>query len=152
MIDHLRGRLMKPRTAKISISGTSVETTPVFESFWKFAAERQSIFFRRLRGTNHSALTEDDVLQAYKFTNSYRASDRVSQFLIREVIYEEDVPSDPENQFFRIMLFKLFNKIETWQLLLHPRRTHKRLHRVCRRIDMQPWQLYGVPSANCRCN
>jgi hypothetical protein len=41
----------------------------------------------------------------------------VSQFLIRNVIYRDDLPCDETNQFFRILLFKLFNKIETWELL-----------------------------------
>ena len=53
----------------------------------------------------------------YKFTNVYRASDRVSQYLIRHVIYGESCPRRPDEVFFRIMLFKLFNKIETWGLL-----------------------------------
>jgi alpha-glutamyl/putrescinyl thymine pyrophosphorylase clade 1 len=39
----------------------------------------------------------------------------VSQFLIKHVIYEGD--QSPNELFFRIILFKLFNKIETWQLL-----------------------------------
>jgi len=51
----------------------------------------------------------------HKFTNAYRASDRVSQYLNRNVIYGG--PSDPTNLFFRVVLFKLFNKIETWKLL-----------------------------------
>jgi hypothetical protein len=42
-------------------------------------------------------------------------SDRVSQFLIKEVIYRGD--QSEEELFFRTILFKLFNKIETWQLL-----------------------------------
>jgi len=54
-------------------------------------------------------------MNEYKFTNAYRASDRVSQYLIRRVIYEGD--QKPEQVLFRILLFKLFNKIETWELL-----------------------------------
>ena len=52
----------------------------------------------------------------YKFTNAYRASDRVSQYLIRNVIYRDDMPKSPREVFFRIVLFKLFNKIDTWKL------------------------------------
>jgi hypothetical protein len=51
----------------------------------------------------------------HRFTNVYRASDRVSQFLIREVIYGGD--QAVEEIFFRTVLFKLFNRIDTWQLL-----------------------------------
>jgi hypothetical protein len=35
------------------------------------------------------------------------------------VIYRDDLPSTGEEVLFRIMLFKLFNKIETWELLEH---------------------------------
>ena len=57
------------------------------------------------------------MLSIYKFTNAYRASDRVSQYLIRRVIYRDDLPCSPREVFFRVILFKLFNKIETWETL-----------------------------------
>jgi GTPase SAR1 family protein len=88
----------------------------VYDTYWKFAAERQEVFFRRLAGGG-GPWTSDPVLSDYKFTNAYRASDRVSQFLIRHVIYDETRPTDPNEIFFRIMLFKIFNKIETWTAL-----------------------------------
>ena len=88
--------------------------TVVFDTYWRFAVERQAIFFRRME-KQQGPWTEDSILKEYKFTNAYRASDRVSQYLIREVIYKGD-PS-PEEVFFRIILFKLFNKIETWEML-----------------------------------
>jgi hypothetical protein len=87
--------------------------SPVYETYWRFAAERQSIFFRKIDG--EAPLTEDPILAEYKFTNAYRASDRTSQYLIREVLYAHD--ASPVEAFFRVMLFKLFNKIETWELL-----------------------------------
>ena len=59
--------------------------------------------------------TDDPVIARHKFTNAYRATDRVSQFLIRHVIYEGD--QSTSEVFFRTILFKLFNKIETWELL-----------------------------------
>lgn len=88
--------------------------TVVFDTYWRFAAERQRIFFRRARNEDWP-WTDDPILEAYKFTNAYRASDRVSQYLIREVICQGD--QEDEETVFRILLFKLFNKIETWQLL-----------------------------------
>ena len=91
-----------------------VRPTVVYDSFWRFAAERQAVFFRKLEG-EPPPWTEDPIIARYKFTNAYRASDRVSQYLIRHVIYEGD-PS-PEEVFFRTILFKIFNKIETWELL-----------------------------------
>jgi hypothetical protein len=111
------GDYQPPRQAGVCdavvIAGHKVVVTPVFHAYWRFAAERQEIFFRRLRRAN-AALTNDPVLNAFRFTNSYRASDRVSQYLIRNVIYRDDLPSDNVNLVFRVLLFKLFNKIETW--------------------------------------
>lgn len=88
----------------------------VYETYWKFAAERQRIFFKRVTDS-WGPWTEDRILQQFKFTNAYRASDRVSQYLIRRVIYRDDLPIDTNEVFFRILLFKLFNRVDTWQLL-----------------------------------
>lgn len=90
------------------------KTTKVFDTYWRFAAERQTIFFKRFKGEK-GPWTGDPILGNYKFTNTYRASDRVSQFLIRHVIYEGD--QEPREIVFRTLLFKTFNKIETWKLL-----------------------------------
>jgi alpha-glutamyl/putrescinyl thymine pyrophosphorylase clade 1 len=90
--------------------------TAVFDSYWRFAAERQAIFFRRLAGMP-GPWTDDPILARHRFTNAYRAADRVSQFLIREVIYGNGQSESPREMLFRVMLFRLFNKTETWQLL-----------------------------------
>ena len=92
------------------------KTTAVYDSYWRFAAERQRVFYRRALGQPWP-WTNNPVLGSYKFTNAYRASDRVSQFLIRNVIYRDDLPDTATDVVFRILLFKLFNKIETWQRL-----------------------------------
>jgi hypothetical protein len=88
---------------------------PVFDTYWRFAAERQEIYFRRLAGTR-SPWTADPVLSQYRFTNVFRATDRVSQYLIKEVAYANSALSE-RDQALRILLFKIFNKIETWELL-----------------------------------
>jgi hypothetical protein len=88
--------------------------TAVYDTYWRFAVERQMVFFRRLSNAS-PPWTVDPILDRYKFTNAYRASDRVSQYLIRKVIYADGF--DAVDTFFRILLFKLFNKVETWQLL-----------------------------------
>lgn len=90
------------------------QTTQVYDTYWRFAVERQNVFFRRVNGSE-PPWTNDPILTEYKFTNVYRAADRVSQFLIRRVIYDGD--QSPTEVFFRILLFKVFNKIETWELL-----------------------------------
>ena len=90
------------------------EPTVVYDTYWSFAVERQEVFLRRLEGCP-PPWTHDSILHHYKFPNAYRASDRVSQYLIRNVIYEG--PQSPEGIFFRTLLFKIFNRIETWELL-----------------------------------
>lgn len=92
------------------------KTTEVYDSYWKFATLRQDVFFNRFNGKSFP-WSEDEILKDYKFTNAYRASDRVSQYLIKNVIYNECLPNSPKEILFRILLFKLFNKIETWELL-----------------------------------
>ncbi len=89
-------------------------TTAVFDTFWRFAFERQEIFFKRVARLP-PPWTSDPVMLSYRFTNVYRASDRVSQYLIRRVIYEGD--QSEEEVFFRTLLFKIFNRIETWEIL-----------------------------------
>jgi hypothetical protein len=84
---------------------------PGFEVYWSFASERQKVYRRRLDG-HKTALTDDAVIGANRFTNAYRASDRVSQYLIAEVIY--DVPRDWIDTFVRILVFKVFNRVDTW--------------------------------------
>ncbi len=69
------------------------------------------MLFRRLRGD--AVLTRDAILRNHRFTNSFRAADRVSQFFISDVaggLDENDVV-------FRTLLFKIFNRIETWMQL-----------------------------------
>lgn len=90
------------------------QPTVAYDTYWRFAAERQEIFFRRWK-RQPPPWTLDAILSGFKFTNAYRASDRVSQFLIKDVIYQGD--QSEEEIFFRTILFKLFNKVETWQLL-----------------------------------
>jgi hypothetical protein len=91
-----------------------LKPTEVYNTYWYFAAERQNIFFRKVKNSN-SPYTKDPILSEYKFTNAYRASDRVSQYLIQNVIYSAEWR--PKDLLFRILLFKTFNRISTWELL-----------------------------------
>lgn len=88
--------------------------TVVFDSYWRFAAHRQRLFRARLARTP-DPVSSDPILSTFRFTNAYRASDRVSQYLIRHVIY--DRRRGFRDAFARTLLFKIFNRIETWELL-----------------------------------
>lgn len=89
-------------------------TSAVYDSYWLFATRRQRIFHQRVTGAP-PPWSDDPVLCDYRFTNAYRAADRVSQYLIRNVAYTGD-PACRE-VFFRVVLFKLFNRVSTWELL-----------------------------------
>ena len=104
----------KARTPDIHVPLSPAQPSVVYDTYWRFAVERQAVFFRRFTGEPYP-WTHDPILREYKFTNAYRAADRVSQHLIRNIIYEGD--DNIEEVFFRTLVFKLFNKIETWRLL-----------------------------------
>jgi hypothetical protein len=86
----------------------------IFDTYWKFAVLRQEVFFNRIKNLPYP-WTKDEIINTYKFCNTYRASDRVSQYLIKNVIYNDS--QNEEEVIFRILLFKIFNKIETWEYL-----------------------------------
>lgn len=129
---------------------SSATPTVVLDTYWRFASERQEIFFRRLEGKG-SPWTRDPILMAHKFTNAYRASDRVSQFLIKDVIYGSDLPQSVNEVCFRILLFKLFNKIETWRLLeqqfgavVYEEYSYKRYDQILSRAMSEGRRIYSA--------
>lgn len=91
---------------------TKPKRSAVYDFYWKFAAKRYEIFERRLLDPA-GPWTEDRVLRNNRFTNVFRASDRVSQYLITLQYRGEDI----KEVFFKTMLFKIFNKIETYTYL-----------------------------------
>lgn len=95
-----------------------IETTEVYDTYWKFAALRQDAFFNKIENKGYP-WSKDSIINTYRFTNAYRAADRVSQYLIRNVIYNQQFPESPKEVLFRILLFKLFNKIDTWELICY---------------------------------
>lgn len=92
-----------------------VPNDATYRYYFYFIQERMNIFWRKVNNANQ--LTDDPILQSYKFTNVYRACDRVSQYLIKNVIYNDLDSYSPEDVLLRILVFKVFNKIETWEYL-----------------------------------
>lgn len=112
--DHRRQqRTSRLRTRQHNVKPRSLSHSNVYDSFWHFAAERQRVFHGRMNKT--VPLTDDPILNKFSFTNAYRASDRASQYLIREVLYAGD--QEPVEIAFRCILFRMFNRIDTWRLL-----------------------------------
>ena len=87
----------------------------IYNLYWYFAYERQNIFYEKIND-KQAPWTDDEILREYKFCNVYRVNDRVSQYLLKNVIYGGKGYTN-EDMIFRIILFKLFNKESTWELL-----------------------------------
>jgi hypothetical protein len=83
-----------------------------YSSYWHFAVKRQNVFIKRLANP-YGPWTDDPAIRDNRFTNIFRASDRVSQYLI-DLQYNEQETSQI---FFKTILFKIFNKIETYHYL-----------------------------------
>ena len=90
--------------------------SPLYPTIWRFASERHSMYLKRLAG-HPPPWTDDAVLATYRFTNTFRAADRVSQYLIR-LVYDEFGESTPETLFLAVLLFKVFNRIDTWEAIV----------------------------------
>lgn len=92
-----------------------IKRQEIYDLYWYFACERQNIFLKKKAGLP-APWTDDKILQDYKFCNSYRVNDRISQYLLKNIIYNGK-KYDDKDIIFRIILFKLFNKEFTWELL-----------------------------------
>jgi hypothetical protein len=103
-----------PAQVVVRVAGRTLRPSPVFDTYWRFAAARQQVYEARLAGAPQP-WTDDPILGRHRFTNCYRAADRVSQVLIGQVVYQGSQVW--EEVFFRTLLFKVFNKASTWQLL-----------------------------------
>lgn len=99
------------------VAGREVFPSKVLASYWHLAAERQRVYHARLVGQT-APWTSDAIVARYRFTNAYRAADRVSQDLIR-VIYTGS--QNEEDVLLRVLLYRFFNKPETWQTLENAR-------------------------------
>lgn len=93
-----------------------MKPTPVFDTYWRFVAERQRMYERRLLDPV-GPWTSDPILSEHRFTNVFRASDRVSQRLIGDVIQGEGRSISPQEVFYRTILFKTFNSETTWDAI-----------------------------------
>ncbi|KAJ3742972.1 hypothetical protein DFH05DRAFT_1498814 [Lentinula detonsa] len=98
----------------ITVNGHVLKPTIVFDTFWRWCAERKSIDDRRRAGEPFP-WTEDEIMKTKFFCNTYRVLDKTSQFIIVEVVQKGS--QDPGEIVFRVFLFSIFTKIETWQWL-----------------------------------
>lgn len=91
-------------------------TTPVYDTYWRWIAERQAMYERRLVDPV-GPWTQDPVLAGHRFTNVFRVSDRVSQRLVRDVQYGPDRSQAIDEVFYRTIVFKTWNREDVWDQL-----------------------------------
>ena len=118
-VDRTAGNPEAGTTALPSVTPHVKKSRPkpsrIYPVLWRFASERHRIYMRRLAGGAYP-WTDDLVLSDYKFTNAFRAADRVSQYLIKLIYSDPD--ADEDTLFLRTLLFKIFNKIDTWESIV----------------------------------
>jgi alpha-glutamyl/putrescinyl thymine pyrophosphorylase clade 1 len=105
------------QTWSAKVAGRKFVASEVLASYWRLAAERQRVYHARLSG-DPGPWTDDAIVSQYRFTNAYRAADRVSQDLIR-VIYAGS--QNAEDVLLRVLMYRFFNKPETWTTLENAR-------------------------------
>lgn len=89
--------------------------TEALDVYWEFADTRLDIYRERIR-SRRPVRAHDPVIAAHRFTNTFRACDRVSQYLITDVIYD-GAERRFVDEFARTILFKLFNRLDTWEAI-----------------------------------
>ncbi len=105
--------MTKPATPHLySRSARPVTRAGVYDLYWVFASQRHAAFERRLSGAARP-WSDDPILETYKFCNVFRAADRVSQYMIREVAGGGEAET-VEDRIFGIVAFRTFSNERTW--------------------------------------
>ncbi len=87
-----------------------------YDLFWKMMYQRQEIWYRRfVQKLPKEKWYEgiDPIFQEFKFTNVSRRQDRNSVFLIENITKRKNTTN--KDILFNIFLFRIFNRIETYQ-------------------------------------
>lgn len=82
--------------------------------FWRFIAERHSIYKKKNLFKSPSPWTQDKILQEFKFTNVFRDLDPGTEFVIKKIIPK---CNRLENLIFNIIIYRLYNKISTFEFI-----------------------------------
>jgi hypothetical protein len=92
----------------VDIAGRKLKLSPVIDTLFLWMTERHA--------GQPWPWTDDPILQQHAFTNVFRIYDRVTQYIICNVIGKGD--QDLHETCFRVILFRCFNRTSTWELLL----------------------------------
>jgi hypothetical protein len=81
------------------------------ELFWKYIAERHTIYKKKELQKLPPPWTEDQILRSFKFTCVFRELDRGTKFVTNHVLTRR---MSRTNTLFNVIVYRLFNKIETY--------------------------------------
>ncbi|EST08335.1 Chromo domain protein [Kalmanozyma brasiliensis GHG001] len=87
----------------------------VFKTFFQYAHDRHDAFLKRKEGNSQEDWTTDPVLRSTKFANVFRVLDRSTQYVLTNVV--QDGPQDQREVCFRIILFRSFARISTYEVI-----------------------------------
>lgn len=80
-------------------------------TYLDFVAERHRVYEARRAG-KPGPWTDDQILRSFKFTNVFRILDHGSQFLVKELLWDE--PHEPGDVLMRAFLYRYTNRPEPW--------------------------------------
>ncbi|KAH8093785.1 hypothetical protein BXZ70DRAFT_976289 [Cristinia sonorae] len=98
----------------VSFAGQPFPVSPILDTFFWYMAERHRIHQLRCAG-QEKPWSKDDILNSHCFTNVFRVYDRTTQYILRNVIQKGS--QDLYEVTFRVLLFRFFNRPETWEYL-----------------------------------
>ena len=93
-----------------------LKPTVVYDTYWRFATERQEMFCRRV-SAEPQPWTADPILKEDKFTNVYRASDSVSRYLDPTRHLRRRAALVPRRSFLPDHAVQAVQQIQTWVAL-----------------------------------
>lgn len=86
--------------------------------FFYWIHERQEIWNKRVNLELPAPWTDDEILRTYKFTHACRDLDRLSIYYIRNILSQlENTEKSKKELIINTMIYRLFCKIETWELI-----------------------------------
>lgn len=91
---------------------------PNWTSFFELLEERQSIWYKKEIIKLPRPWTENELFDKYKFCNVYRELDRVSRYLILNIVLPYS--SNPKEQVKRILLLRHTNSPKTYEIVSSP--------------------------------
>lgn len=85
------------------------------DDFWQFVYDRQEIWHKRFVQKLPPPWTNDEIFKKYKFTNTMREMDRNTIYVLKNIVNNSKM--DNVNKAFNVIVFRIFNRIETYEAL-----------------------------------